>query len=409
MTLRIALRPTGQRAHHDGLLRRLDWRPSARPSGGPVDAIIVPAARRAQHLSGLVDLAARCGATLVVLASHQCEIEEAAELVARMPGSGRAVLVDVPSRDVPVAEALSGDDFDILRLSTSAEQFRPLNGYRPSNLSLKRNLGLLLARYRNWSKIMFLDDDIIGITSEHVTRVAHHLDANRFAGLKTLRFPDNSVVCHANRLIGRPQGIFVSGAALGVNTADGIELQVFPDTYNEDWFAFAAEAHATGVAHVGDVGQLEYNPFEDPQRAAFEEFGDLIAEGLYALFNDGYGLCRATESYWTRFIDERHEFIENLRKQLGKNETHERVQAMKSLQEARFRLENISAKDCFAFLNSWHDDRRRFARASRRVSRHQYEYDDAFAALGLKRWQEARFGVVKMPAPPLISPHGVGR
>lgn len=409
MTARNAARSAGQRSHHDQLLRSLDWRPDTQPSGGPVDAIIVPASRRAQHLSGLVNLAARCGATLVVFTSHQCEIEDAAKLVARTPGSGRAVLADVPSGEAPITLAPHGDGLDIRRMATSADDFRPLNGYRTSNLSLKRNLGLLLARYRGWRKIMFLDDDVIGVTQEHVARVAHHLDTNRFAGFKTLSFPDNSVVCHANRLIGRPQGIFVSGAALGVNTGDGVDLQVFPEVYNEDWFALATEAEFARVAHVGNLGQLDFNPFEDPQRAACEEFGDLLAEGLYALFNDGCGLRRATERYWASFINQRQGFIEEILKQLAKNATHERVQAMKSLQEALFRLDKICSADCTKFLDAWQADRRRFAEASRRISGYRYDYEDAFAALGIKRWQEARFGVVKMQTSASISPRAARR
>jgi hypothetical protein len=398
MTLRTAPHPSGQRAYHDRLLRRLDWRPDTLPPGRPVEAIIVPAARRAQHLDGLIALAARCGATLVVLASHQCNIEEAAALVARTPGSGRAVLAHVPSGRPAGTTPPTTGDFDVRQLETSADEFRQLNGERTSNLSLKRNLGLLLARYRNWRKVMFVDDDVIGLTQEHVNRVAHHLDANLFAGLKTLNFPDNSVVCHANRFIGRPQGIFVSGAALGVNTSEGIDLQVFPDVYNEDWFAFAAEAHTTGVAHVGNVGQLEYNPFENPQRASFEEFGDLLAEGLYALFNDGYGLNRGTESYWAYFIDARHRFIEEVRHLLAMYETHERVQAGKSLQESQERLESIRPWHCEAFLDAWRDDRHRFAQAGHRISpHHRYVYEDAFAALGVESWQEVRFGIVRMP------------
>ena len=397
--MKTSSRSALQRTHHDGLLRKLDWRPTTQPSSGPVDAIIVPASRRAQHLGGLVDLAARCGATLVVFASHQCDIDEAAALVASTPGSGRAVLAEIPSAEFAKVQTPSGEVLDLAQMATSQDQFRALNGNRSSNLSFKRNLGLLLARFRGWQKIMFLDDDLIGVTQEHVARIGHHLATNRFAGLKTLQFPDNSVVCHANRLVGRPQGIFVSGAGLGVNTSDAIDLQIFPDVYNEDWFAFAAEAATAGVAHVGDVKQLSFNPFEDPQRAAFEEFGDLMAEGLYALFNDdGWTPHRATESYWTDFIDVRQRFVTRLREELVNNETHERAQAMRSMQEALVRLEDIKPVHCVEFLAAWQDDRRTFAHASRRAGHRPCGYDDAFTALGIRRWQEAFFGVARIPA-----------
>jgi hypothetical protein len=377
-----------QRAHHDRLLRRVDWNAPARPSSGPIDAIIVPASRRAHRLGPLIDLASACQTTLVVLASHSCDIAEAAELVASRPSNARVILAEVPLRS----------DHEPLRLATSAEDVRALSADRSSNLSLKRNIGLLLARYRRWQKIMFLDDDITGITPDQVMRMALHLDDNRFAGFKTLAFPDNSVVCHANRLAGRPQGIFVSGAALGVNTAGDRVLDVFPDVYNEDWFAMSGEAQTSGIAHVGNIGQLTFNPFEDPGRARSEEFGDLIAEGLYALFTDVGGMHRATTGYWAQFIDQRRSLILGLRHQLERNETHEAVQAVKSSGEALSQLETITPADCAFFLELWQEDQRRFAAASRSAARHEYGYRDAFEALALGNWRQARFGMASMPA-----------
>lgn len=376
-----------QRAHHDRLLRRLDWNSTTRPAGRPLDAIIVPASRRAFRLSGLIDLASHCETTLVVLASHDCDIDDVAKLVASRPNNARVVLARVPMTS----------EHESLDLATSAEDVRVLSADRSSNLSLKRNAGLLLARYRGWEKILFLDDDIIGMTPDQVMRIAHHLDTNRFAGLKTLKFPDNSVVCHANRLAGNEQGIFVSGAALGVNTAGDRPLDVFPDVYNEDWFALSGEARSTGVAHVGNAGQLTFNPFEDPIRAKSEEFGDLIAEGLYALFAEGAGVHRATEDYWQMFAEQRRNLIEKLRRRLDSNETHEAVQAVKSLNEASYQLDQIRPEDCVRFLESWQHDRHRFAVASTAAARQSYDYQDAFAVLGMESWNESRFGVECMP------------
>lgn len=373
-----------QRAHHDRLLRKIDWKV---PSGKPLDAIIIPASRRAHRLGPLIDLASACKTTLVVLASHNCDIEEAAKLVAKRPSNARVVLAELPSRT----------NSEALLLSTSADDVRELSDDRSSNLSLKRNLGLLLARHRGWQKIMFLDDDIIGITRDHVMQVAHHLDNNRYAGLKTLAFPDNSVVCHANRLAGRPQGIFVSGAALGVNTAGDGPLDVFPDIYNEDWFALSGEARTNGVAHVGYVGQLTFNPFKDPRRAKSEEFGDLMAEGLFALFDDVGGMHRATTEYWREFIDQRHALIAGIRYQLKRKETHEAVQAVRSLSSALDQLEEITPEDCAYFLKVWQEDWHRFAAASRAAAGRTHAYRDAFDALGLYRWREARFGMECMP------------
>ena len=62
--------------------------------------------------------------------------------------------------------------------------------------------------------------------------------------------------------------------------------------------------------------QLEYDPFASPDRARREEFGDLLAEGLYALIGEvdpsvpfDEQLRAADEAYWSRFIDARHNVI----------------------------------------------------------------------------------------------------
>ena len=97
--------------------------------------------------------------------------------------------------------------------------------------------------------------------------------------------PDNSVVCHARRLAGMSQDVFVTGAVLGVH-CNNLPLSFFPDIYNEDWFFFAEEAAPRRLPRVGRARQLEYDPFANPDRARREEFGDLLAEGLYALFGE---------------------------------------------------------------------------------------------------------------------------
>jgi len=377
MKQRTKARRATQRPDHDRLLRRVEWHPGDRPTGQRLDALIVPAARRAHNLRGLIELAALHGTTIVVLASHACDIDEAAALVASQPG-GKAVLVEVPPEP----------DHDWLPPKASADRFRPLNGDRLSNLSAKRNIGLLAARLLGWRKIMFLDDDLIGLTMDHLARVAHHLDRNQFAGLKTTYFPDNSVVCHANRLVGRRQGIFVSGAALGVNTT--FPLEVFPDVYNEDWFALADEAAGAGVVDLGIVGQLEFNPFNEPQRAMEEEFGDLIAEGLYALFNDGRWLGSADAEYWTDFIEERRKLIEVIGEMLD-DETNQGKQARKSLEKALAHLGTIMPSDCTDFIDTWQADRSRFKTVADTL-RGGHDYADTFAKLGLKNWRKAEFG-----------------
>jgi len=357
------------------------------PQGGlnrGLDAIIVPAGRRAHRLKSVADLAARAGVLLVVLASHDCLVEEVAELVSRTPGC-TALIVQVE---------LDFRHKDLL-FDTSMEIFQNLMAGRNSNLSMKRNLGLLLARMLGWRKIMFLDDDIRDVTCGDLDKVALQLDEHQIAGLIVPSFPDNSVVCHASRLSGNSQGVFLTGAALGVNCNDK-PLGFFPNIYNEDWFFFAVNAADDAAICVGDAHQQGFNPYANPKRAATEEFGDVIAEGLYALFDDGYGLDAATLEYWEGFTASRRAMIVSIQKQLATLETHEAVQAQKSIQEAQFQLDFFSAQDCFDFVNAWRKDRGTFSRAVNNI-RPVKDLAAAFDYLGLHTWRQSAFGLEAVP------------
>ena len=55
-----------------------------------------------------------------------------------------------------------------------------------------------------------------------------------------------------------------------------------------------------------------YDPFADPKRAAWQEFGDTLAEGLYALLGDGLGLVHADCDYWRDFLHARQMFLKGI-------------------------------------------------------------------------------------------------
>jgi hypothetical protein len=362
-------------------MRDLSARP---PRGGrvkPLEALIVPASRKADKLKMAAQLAASADILLVALASRECDVIEASELVASIQGC-HALIAGIP------------DDYrnDVLTFQTSDPSFAILKAGRNSDLSLKRNLGLLLARLMRWEKIIFLDDDIYGVTVTDLAKIASRLDNHQVTGLISRSFPDNSVVCHANRLSGRSQDNFITGAALGVNCAHQ-PLDFFPDVYNEDWLFFASHAAQGKVVSVGEAHQQPYKPFADPNRALTEEFGDLIAEGLYALFNDGQSLNAATEPYWDDFINARKKLIRRLASDLFLKETHEAsVQAYDSMLYALKQLKSIKARQCVRFVEAWCNDRVAFAKTARDMPS-VGNYAAACEYLELTGWREAEFGV----------------
>ena len=172
---------------------------------------------------------------------------------------------------------------------------------------MKRNIGLVLARMLGWQRVFFLDDDIRDIAYPDLQRTVDMLGSFSAAGMRVTEFPDNSIVCHANRMTGGSQDVFVSGAALAVECDSDIGF--FPGIYNEDWFFFfdAASKGQLGNSYL-KATQLVYYPFAKPERAAWQEFGDVLAEGLYALLHLHMDVEQATSAYWAFFLEAAAEF-----------------------------------------------------------------------------------------------------
>jgi hypothetical protein len=224
-----------------------------------------------------------------------------------------------------------------------------------ADLSTKRNLGLLLARMLGWERIFFMDDDIRDLDSSGLHEAASMLGPYRAVGMRAVDFPDNSVVCHGHRQTGAYQDVFVSGSVLAVHCAEPVPF--FPEIYNEDWFFFYHAAAARKLGWSGrNATQLCYDPFADPQRAAGQEFGDVIAEGLYSLLHHRIGADQATSDYWQSFLDSRMRFLEAV---LGRSESVEpylRKRILSSIETALACSRQIKPSMCEQFIALWRQD-----------------------------------------------------
>ena len=336
--------------------------PIARPPLGTceVDAIIVPTARTVEYLRRAVELAAKLGCTLVTLNS-QWSSAGTTRKAFRSTGI-RIAAVDL--NDVSPALLPQFGTTDLLARTPFA---------RRTDTSRKRNLGLLMARMAGWQHVVFLDDDIDIPDHQHLTdavRLLHEYDG---VGLTVGGYPDNSVVCHAHRETGGVQDMFVGGGALAVNPTVGDSF--FPDIYNEDWFFLLNDTRLRRTAKTtGLAVQKEYDPFANDQRARTEEFGDVLAEGLFWLLDQGKRVQDADEDYWRRFLVKRLHFINDV---LGRADEAEKTLAererMKSaLRAARGRSRLITPELCVQYLKAWRTDRGRWRR-------HLEQHDQIFA------------------------------
>jgi glycosyltransferase involved in cell wall biosynthesis len=250
-------------------------------------------------------------------------------------------------------------------LATSTnEQLLAVSSGRTRDLSTKRNLGLVIAKMLGWQRLMFLDDDIFGISREDVAALAAGLNNHNVSVLIPEEYPDNSVACHAYRLGGEDQGKFASAGGMGVR-CDRDDLPFFPNIYNEDWFFFADEAANRRINTVGKSQQKVYNPYEDPERAVKEEFGDLLAEGLYARLDKRLDIGSVDRGYWAEFIEGRKLFLERVARLLAKklngepnsDKRSEIRAAQNSIAAAQRQLtENITDELCQKFIDLWQAD-----------------------------------------------------
>ncbi len=307
-----------------------------------LDAIVVPTIRP-RSLGTAIALAGDIDCALVVLSTTPEQAAQATQECAILGGN------------VLVTYMPPGDDKMPVLLTSE----HPENDIEPSchvDIARKRNAGLLLARLCDWRTVMFLDDDIREVRGNVASGAAALTARFQAVGFKIGHYPDNSVVCHAHRLAGGAQDVFPGGGALLVDVARTDTL--FPPIYNEDWLFLFDAAQRRSVTVAGTLSQVEYQPFARPRRAASEEFGDVIAEGLYRLLHEGGDVTHATHAYWRSTLQRRFRLIDHIADRLLLRQEGAQLTeyALMSLAAARKRLAGITELACLSFVRAWRTD-----------------------------------------------------
>lgn len=364
-----------------------------------LDAIIVPASRPVHNLEQAIALARAAQCTLLVLCSRRVAPAEVRQLLARRSFSD-AIVIALP------------DDYrhellDFRGLASIKDDLPTACSYRVTDLSTKRNLGLILAWMLGWQRLFFLDDDIRDINPADMHSTVSMLGPVSTAGMRVTDYPDNSVVCHAHRVTGGRQDVFVTGAALAVDCQQNRGF--FPDIYNEDWLFFydAASAGRLGSSRC-EVTQLRYNPFADPRRAAWQEFGDVLAEGLYAMLGFGIEINHATSEYWSYFLDARRRFFDAIDRRSDMTSPEIREELSRSVEAARKCSAEISPELFERYIRLWREDLRDWEQRVARIGQMPTP-DAALQALGLAQVTDGRVVDVARPrsAPACEEPSAV--
>jgi len=321
--------------------------PLTPPITGALDAIIVPASRPAANLDHAVTMARATHSRLLVLCSRKSRPDEVYHLLASRSFT-HATVIDMP-------RGYSHEWFDFATTTRAEIDLPEPCATRHNDLSMKRNVGLALARMLGWDRVFFMDDDIRDVNPADLLRTVSMLGRYYSVGMRVEEYPDNSVACHAHRETGKFQGILVGGSALAVDCTAPIGF--FPDIYNEDWFFFFDDIaeHRLGASGL-NATQLVYDPFDHPQRAARQEFGDLLAEGLYTLLHWGRGAGDADKQYWAYFLDARREFLDAIITRADSARAEVRQRMLASITAAQECLAQIKPGICERYVQIWRAD-----------------------------------------------------
>jgi hypothetical protein len=335
-----------QHATHQELTKRARLR-GATLRRLELDAIIVPGGRPAAGLDHAVTLARAADCWLLVVCSQRLHSTEVNEFLAER-SFRKAIVIDLPP-------GYSHELLEFPALRSIEKELPHECNYYSTDLSMKRNIGLVLAKMLGWRRIFFLDDDIRDIAYSNLQTTVDMLGSFPAVGMWVTDFPDNSIVCHANRQTKGSQDVFVSGAALAIS-CDG-DIGFFPDIYNEDWLFFFDNATNGRLANSSlEATQLAYYPFANEKRAAWQEFGDVLAEGLYALLHVGRSISDATPEYWTYFLDARRSFLEAILARSQKADLDLRDDMVASVTSALKCLGQIDPEICVRYIQAWRAD-----------------------------------------------------
>jgi hypothetical protein len=113
------------------------------------------------------------------------------------------------------------------------------------------------------------------------------------------------------------------------------------------------------------VEQYPYDPFRSPERARAEEFGDVLAEGIYWLLDQGLSIGDADSTHWTTFLRKRDLFIRRVLDMVASDDgldPADRARRLAALRGSLGRLAWITPELCMRYLLSWKTDQNAWRR-----------------------------------------------
>jgi hypothetical protein len=237
----------------------------------------------------------------------------------------------------------------------------------------KRNVALGVARMLRRRWVLFVDDDVDGLSSGTVENALTHLVrsfTHSVVGWPYPHFPDNSVVHHARRdVMGWSQDVFIGGGAMLVDLQRRPPAP-FPPVYNEDWLFLFDALVERAVAAGPPVVQTPYDPYDNPRRAGLEEFGDVLGEGLFHLLHEEAPVGVAADpAYWRDVLAKRRKLLaritERARELSASDASKNKV--VLAMGEARRQHSWVTEEALADFVRRWRHDQDTWAEFYQRL------------------------------------------
>ncbi len=365
-----------------GLLRNLATKPR-----DSMDAILVPAAREVsdEYAGRIAAVAKQTGTRLFTFVSHQADGGQMAKLLDKMSVPEWWV-VEVPDEghELPFMQFKSPDAIPVHARKVP-----------PSNLGHIRILGSVIGKVMGWDRIIFSDDDV-GYEPAALRAVSQMLPGHKIAGMQCGRqyeergtngFADKDVVHHAESEIIRFHSSLkfvprsgdaghISGNSIAANPQ--IAGLVFsPEIYNEDLIGFYDMYIEGSAALALDAYYIQtpYDPFDDPERAKWQAFGELIHDGLYLPLLKGKTANLTDLGHWNITNAQRIRKIETLLNGLDATQNPKYFTYMSNMperdpaHEAKIRASLLAALAMHQtfegtmgvnFMQAWGDDKTTF-------------------------------------------------
>ncbi|MEV0561533.1 hypothetical protein [Dactylosporangium sp. NPDC050588] len=283
--------------------------PQVEAEAPKIDAVIVPRRDTITPLDNAIRTASAAGAPLVVLDSPDgmaATSADSVELRAALT-SGTAVRLTLPEAWNPAAT-----------LSTSNHG----SSDRHRDTPAKRNAGMLLAKAAGWRHVLFMDDDIDLLGSDHLDATRQALAGRgsatppQIAAWAFVDAHDRSVVGHACATAGMPTVSLIGAGAMAIDCRSAVSF--FPALYNED-LLFAVTSATLGGVGITPVGTSlrqrarRVGTFTSPSLAVRQEFGELLATGLMEADLGSEGLHIQTQvGFWRHVVSERSALLVQL-------------------------------------------------------------------------------------------------